>query len=96
MLTNDNKCHAIGRKEYGRLGLGALTEDVEVLTLVEKLADKVIKEISCGESCSFAVTEDGKFFYKKNIFVTCLNFNYRPGIRLGYGLEPSTRHWRRR
>lgn len=62
MLTNDHKCWAIGRKEYGRLGIGAAEKDIEALVPVEKLKDEKIIQLSCGESCSFAVTEDGKVF----------------------------------
>jgi len=62
VLTNDNKCFAIGRKEYGRLGLGKVEDDIETLVPIEKLNNEKVVQLSCGESCSFAVTEDGKVY----------------------------------
>lgn len=62
VLTEDNKCFAIGRKEYGRLGLGNIANDVEKLTLIKSLEDKNVINISCGEAQSFAVTSDGKLY----------------------------------
>lgn len=57
VLTNDNQVYAIGRKDYGRLGLGEVDQDVEELTHVSTLAD--VSDITCGESNSFAITKDG-------------------------------------
>lgn len=62
ILTNDNKVHVIGRKEYGRLGLGNVTEDAKTVTPVGALADRNVVEICCGESTSFAVTDKGEVF----------------------------------
>lgn len=62
MLTNDNKCYSIGRKEYGRLGLGEVENDVVELTLIPSLNDKKIVDICCGEMSSFAMTADGKVY----------------------------------
>lgn len=62
IVTTDNKCLVVGRKEYGRLGLGKVTADVDEPTVVKSLADKKVLQISCGESCSFAVTDDGKTY----------------------------------
>lgn len=62
IVTTDNKCLVVGRKEYGRLGLGEVKADVVEPTVVTTLADKTVLQISCGESCSFAVTDDGKVF----------------------------------
>jgi len=62
VLKNDNKCYAIGRKEYGRLGLGQVTEDAEALTLIPALKNKKIKNVSCGENTSYAVTEEGHVY----------------------------------
>lgn len=62
ILKNDNKVHVIGRKEYGRLGLGNVTEDAKTVTPVGTLADKHVAEICCGESTSFAVTDKGEVF----------------------------------
>lgn len=62
VLTNDNKVHAIGRKDYGRLGLGELENDVDVLTCIGALEKQDIADITCGESNSFAITKDGKVY----------------------------------
>lgn len=61
-MTNDNKCFAVGRKEYGRLGLGELQQHVEVLTPIDALNKVKVVDIDCGENNSYAVTEDGKAF----------------------------------
>lgn len=62
VLTNDNKVHAIGRKDYGRLGLGDIKDDVEVLTPVGGLQKLDIVEINCGDCNTFAITKDGKIY----------------------------------
>lgn len=62
MLTNDDKCFAIGRKEYGRLGIGNAANDIEALVPIERLNNEKVTQLSCGESCSFAVTDNGKVF----------------------------------
>lgn len=62
VLTNDNKCFAIGRKEYGRLGIGKVDNDVDTLVPIEKLNSEKVIQLACGESCSFAVTDTGKVF----------------------------------
>lgn len=61
-LTNDNKCHVIGRKDYGRLGLGEVKEDLEELTPIGAMNDKKVVEICCGDANSFAVCDDGRVF----------------------------------
>lgn len=62
VLKNDGKLYVIGRKEYGRLGLGEVKEDLEELTIVKSLEDKFISNISCGESSSFAITDNGEVY----------------------------------
>uniref|UniRef100_U5EXC8 Putative alpha-tubulin suppressor n=1 Tax=Corethrella appendiculata TaxID=1370023 RepID=U5EXC8_9DIPT len=62
VLKNDQKVYCIGRKEYGRLGIGNVDKDVETLTLIKDLADKNIVEIGCGETTSFAVTDTGELY----------------------------------
>lgn len=62
VLTNDNQVYSIGRKEYGRLGLGEVAEDVTELTLIESLKDKKIVDISCGAENTLGLTSDGKVY----------------------------------
>lgn len=62
VLSNDNKVHAVGRKDYGRLGLGEVADHVTELTLIGSLSKQDIIKVSCGESNSFAVTKDGKVY----------------------------------
>lgn len=62
VLTNDNKVHSIGRKDYGRLGLGEVANDIDELTLISTLSKHDIVDISCGESNSFAVTKTGQLY----------------------------------
>lgn len=60
VLKKDKKVYAVGRKDYGRLGLGALKEDVTELKCVDKL--KNIVDVSAGEAQSFAIDSDGKVY----------------------------------
>lgn len=62
VLTNDKKVFSIGRKDYGRLGLGDVKNDVTELTEIKELADKGIVSISCGAENSFGLSEDGKVY----------------------------------
>ncbi|XP_055545053.1 regulator of chromosome condensation [Wyeomyia smithii] len=62
VLKNDNKVYVIGRKEYGRLGLGDVPADAKTLTLVDMLATKKVVDVSCGDCTSFAVTEGGEVY----------------------------------
>lgn len=59
-LSDDGKVYALGRKEYGRLGLGKDCEDATELQLVGDLKDKKIVNVACGSATSFAVTEEGE------------------------------------
>lgn len=60
-LSDDGKVYALGRKEYGRLGLGKECEDATELQLIGDLKDKKIVNVACGSATSFAVTENGKY-----------------------------------
>lgn len=62
VLTNDNKVYAIGRKDYGRLGLGDVAKDVEELTLINSLNKHDIVGVACGENNSFAITKNGQIY----------------------------------
>jgi regulator of chromosome condensation len=62
VLTNDNKVHAVGRRDYGRLGLGDVAEDVTTLTPVTGLQKQNIVDINCGDCNTFAITKEGKIY----------------------------------
>ena len=56
--------YSLGRKEYGRLGMGADATDLSVPTLIPTLNSlKLGKfvEVACGEAVSLAVSESGSF-----------------------------------
>lgn len=58
-LDEDGIVYTIGRKEYGRLGLGKDCEDATKLTQVVGLKDLKVVNVACGSATSFAVTEEG-------------------------------------
>lgn len=49
----------MGRKEYGRLGLGTNCTDAKELTLVPALSSAKCIDVGAGSAQSFAVTESG-------------------------------------
>ncbi|XP_044256267.1 regulator of chromosome condensation [Tribolium madens] len=61
-LAENGKTYAIGRKEYGRLGLGKDCEDATELTEIPVLKDNNVVYVACGSSTSFAVTDKGELF----------------------------------
>ncbi|KYB28388.1 regulator of chromosome condensation [Tribolium castaneum] len=61
-LTENGKTYAIGRKDYGRLGLGKDCEDASELTEIPALKDKTVVYVACGSSTSFAVTDKGELY----------------------------------
>lgn len=58
-LDNAGQVFVMGRKEYGRLGLGPNCSDMEELTLVPALSSIKCIDIGAGSRESFAVTESG-------------------------------------
>jgi regulator of chromosome condensation len=62
VLTNDSKVHAIGRRDYGRLGLGNVADDVTTLTPIPALQKLDVVDINCGDCNAFALTKDGKVY----------------------------------
>jgi len=61
-LDDDGQVYSLGRKEYGRLGMGADATDLSVPTLIPTLNSlKLGKfvEVACGEAVSLAVSESG-------------------------------------
>ncbi|ALC44129.1 Bj1, partial [Drosophila busckii] len=61
VLDNEQTCFAVGRPEYGRLGVGSVTEIVSKLTPIKPLSGKTAF-VGCGEACSYAITTDGKLY----------------------------------
>ncbi|KAG5895448.1 hypothetical protein JTB14_001325 [Gonioctena quinquepunctata] len=61
-LDEDGKVYALGRKDYGRLGLGADCKDAEELQLISSLEDKKVINVACGSATSFAVTQEGDLY----------------------------------
>ncbi|KAF6200519.1 hypothetical protein GE061_004962 [Apolygus lucorum] len=61
-LNSEGEVYVLGRKEYGRLGLGQDSEDATVPTKVEVCPGKKVVGISCGSFTSFALVEDGSLY----------------------------------
>jgi len=62
-LDDQGKVYAIGRSEYGRLGLEeGRKDDATVPTLVPSLSDLNCVEVACGSAVSFAVSDSGECF----------------------------------
>ncbi|KAG7295142.1 hypothetical protein JYU34_022097 [Plutella xylostella] len=53
--------HALGRQEYGRLGLER-EGDAETLELIPALKNHTCVSVACGTSNSFAVTDNGEIY----------------------------------
>ena len=60
MVCQNGSVFAIGRKEYGRLGLGENTEEPLLPKTIPDLQN--IATIAAGTACSFAVSESGEAF----------------------------------
>jgi len=56
----DGSVLALGRSEYGRLGLGEGTSDASKATVVNGVAG--CTEVACGTAVSYAVTKEGKLY----------------------------------
>ncbi|XP_060807951.1 regulator of chromosome condensation [Amyelois transitella] len=61
-LDNSGVVYAVGRCEYGRLGLGDREGDAESLEPIPKLANKRCVSIAASTSSSFAVADDGEVY----------------------------------
>lgn len=57
------KVYSLGRKEYGRLGMGDAAIDLAVPTPIPALQSQKCVEVAAGESVSLAVTESGKHIF---------------------------------
>ena len=62
-MMSAGKVYALGRKEYGRLGLGEEgLEEKKVPTLVDTLNGKKCVKVNAGTAVSYAVTETGRSY----------------------------------
>nr|CAD7569460.1 unnamed protein product [Timema californicum] len=61
-LDSEGTVHVLGRKEYGRLGLGKDCEDAKVPTVVPLLKNFKCVDVACGTAVSFAVTIKGELY----------------------------------
>ncbi|XP_054716060.1 regulator of chromosome condensation-like [Uloborus diversus] len=62
-LDTEGLVYSMGRKDYGRLGLGENCDDTSSPTVIPTLANERCTNVSCGGNCvSFAVTEQGYVF----------------------------------
>ncbi|NXH19769.1 RCC1 protein, partial [Bucco capensis] len=59
-VDSKGKAYSLGRAEYGRLGLGAGTEEKSKPTVIPELPN--ITSVACGASVSYAVSSDGRAF----------------------------------
>ncbi|KAJ8681275.1 hypothetical protein QAD02_017062 [Eretmocerus hayati] len=61
-LDDEGNVFVLGRKEYGRLGLGSVEDDVQELIPVPGLSGLKCVDVAAGSAQSFAVTETGKLY----------------------------------
>lgn len=61
-LDDSGQVFVMGRKEYGRLGLGTNCSDAKQLTLVPSLSSFKCVDVAAGSAQSFAVTESGQLY----------------------------------
>ena len=80
------KVYSLGRKEYGRLGMGANATDLAVPTPIPALESQKCVEVAAGESVSLAVTESGEKLQSviiSSCYLHCIFL--RNGFLLGNG-----------
>ncbi|XP_014661441.1 PREDICTED: regulator of chromosome condensation-like [Priapulus caudatus] len=58
-LDDQGRVYSLGRKEYGRLGLGEEGDDQASPTLLTSLSGVTCTDVACGSCVSYAVTEEG-------------------------------------
>lgn len=61
VLGKDSGVHALGRSEYGRLGLGEGAEDATTPTLIKSLSQGCV-DVACGTAVSYSITDDGRCY----------------------------------
>lgn len=62
VLDASGKVYAMGRAEYGRLGLGENVKETSTPVQVTALDSNPIREIACGEAVSLAVSSKGDLY----------------------------------
>jgi len=77
IINGKDNVAAIGRADYGRLGLGEDAKDAESPAALPSLKDQKIVEVGCGTAVSYAVTDDGK----------CYSWGMGTNGQLGTGAE---------
>ncbi|XP_045583192.1 regulator of chromosome condensation [Procambarus clarkii] len=61
-LTDDGTAYCMGRREYGRLGLGELQHDIKKPTAITTLEGQKAISVSAGECVSLVVMESGDVY----------------------------------
>ncbi|XP_071515254.1 regulator of chromosome condensation-like isoform X1 [Panulirus ornatus] len=61
-VTDDGTVHCMGRREYGRLGMGDLNHDIKKPTPIESLVGQKAIRVSAGECVSLVVMESGDVY----------------------------------
>lgn len=61
-LDETGQVFVLGRKEYGRLGLGENCEDAKELTVVPTFNDFKCIDVAAGSAQSFAITDEGELY----------------------------------
>ncbi|GFU18988.1 regulator of chromosome condensation [Nephila pilipes] len=61
-LDNEGLVYSMGRKDYGRLGIGEDCDEKSVPTLITTLENEKCNNISCGNCVSFAISEEGSMY----------------------------------
>ena len=66
ILTTDGKVFSMGREDYGMLGIGSREDSLSggsmCPTLIERLSDKRVTDISCGGWHSILLTDSGDLY----------------------------------
>ncbi len=70
-ISGAGQVYALGRKEYGRLGLGEDNlEEKSEPTPIETLQGKNVTQVAAGTATSFAIDSEGGFsFCGENVFL---------------------------
>ncbi|KFM66928.1 Regulator of chromosome condensation, partial [Stegodyphus mimosarum] len=61
-LDSEGLVYALGRHDYGRLGLGENCDEKSNPTIISALENEKCTDISCGNCVSFAVSDQGSAF----------------------------------